>query len=120
MREMVASLLEGDFDVIASVANGQAAVEAASKLLPDILVLDVSMPILDGTNVARRLKAQGCKAKIVFLSVSRDIDQVTACFAEGGDAYVSKVRMATDLVHAIAEVLAGRTFISPEETEDCC
>lgn len=114
MRARVASLLQCDFDVIASVANGQAAVEAANRLMPDILVLDVSMAILDGPDVARRLKVQGCKAKIVFLSVSRDIDQVTACLAAGGDAYVSKMRMGTDLIYAITEALAGRTFVSPE------
>jgi DNA-binding NarL/FixJ family response regulator len=114
MREKVARLLEGDFDVIASVANGHAAVEVANKLSPDILILDVSMPILDGPEVARRLKVQGCKAKIVFLSVATDIDQVVACFAAGGDGYVSKMRMGTDLIYAIKEVLAGRTFVSPD------
>ena len=114
MRARVSSLLQCDFDVIGSVANGQAAVEAANRLMPDILVLDVSMPILDGPDVARRLKIQGCKTKIVFLSVSGDIDQVTSCLAAGGDAYVSKMRMGTDLIYAITEVLAGRTFVSPK------
>lgn len=112
MRAMVIKLLQNDFEVIASVADGQALVEAASKLMPDIFILDVSMPILDGTIAARRLRGQGCKAKIVFLSVSRDVDQVAACFAAGGDAYVLKTRMATDLNHAITEVLAGRKFAS--------
>jgi DNA-binding NarL/FixJ family response regulator len=114
MRAKVAALLKRDFDVIATVANGQAAVEAANGLMLDILILDVSMPILNGPEVARRLKLQGCKAKIVFLSVSRDIDQITACLAAGGDAYVFKTRMGTELIHAIAEVLAGRTYVSPE------
>lgn len=114
MRAMVTTLLQRDFDVVAVVANGEAAVEAANSFLPDVLVLDVSMPILNGTDVARRLKVQGCKAKIVFLSVSRDVDQVTACFAAGGVAYVSKTRMDTDLVYAITEALAGRKFVSPE------
>lgn len=113
MRAMVASMLEQQFDVVASVANGQAALEAATKLLPDILILDVSMPILNGTDVAKRLKVQGCKAKIIFLSVSPDIDQIGACFAAGCVAYVSKIRMDTDLIYAITEVVAGRTFVSP-------
>ena len=118
MRAMVASLLRRDFDVVAIVANGEAAVEAANNLLPDVLVLDVSMPILNGTEVARRLKFQGCKAKIVFLSVSSDVDQVTACFAAGGVAYVSKTRMDIDLVYAITEVLAGREFVSPKASRN--
>jgi DNA-binding NarL/FixJ family response regulator len=113
MRAMVTSLLQRDFDVVAIVANGEAAVEAANNLLPDVLVLDVSMPILNGTDAARRLKLQGCKAKIVFLSVSSDVDQVAACFAAGGVAYVSKTQMDIDLVYAMTEVLAGREFVSP-------
>jgi DNA-binding NarL/FixJ family response regulator len=119
MRAMVTSLLQRDFDVVAIVANGEAAVEAANSLLPDVLVLDVSMPILNGTDVAKRLKLQRCKVKIVFLSVSSDVDQVTACFAVGGVAYVSKTRIDIDLVYAITEVLAGREFISPEAGRNC-
>jgi DNA-binding NarL/FixJ family response regulator len=114
MRARVASLLERDFDVVATVAGGLAAVEAASRFLPDLVILDVSMPTLDGPDVARRVKAQGCNAKIVFISVSMDLNQITACLAAGGDAYVSKMRMGTDLIHAITEVLAGRRFVSPD------
>ena len=114
MRARVASLLERDFDVVASVAGGLAAVEAASRFLPDLVILDVSMPTLDGPDVARRFKAQGCNAKIVFISVSTDQNHITACLAAGGDAYVSKMRMATDLIDAINEVLAGRRFVSPD------
>jgi len=114
MRAKVASLLERDFDVIASVAEGLAAVEATSQLLPDLVILDVSMPALDGPDIARRLKAQGCSAKIVFISVSKDVNQIAACLAAGGNAYVTKMRMGTDLIPAITEVLAGRGFISPE------
>jgi DNA-binding NarL/FixJ family response regulator len=114
MRAKVASLLQRDFDVVASVAEGLAAVEAASQFLLDLVILDVSMPALDGPGVARRLRAQGCKAKIVFISVSRDLNQITACLAAGGDAYVSKMRMGIDLIPAITEVLAGRSFVSPD------
>ena len=114
MRAKVASLLQPDFDVVASVPEGLAALEAASRFLPDLVILDVSMPILDGPDVARRLKAQGCNAKIVFISVARNLDQIMACLEAGGDAYVSKIRLATDLIYAISEVLAGRRFVSPD------
>jgi DNA-binding NarL/FixJ family response regulator len=114
MRAKVASLLQPDFDVVASVPEGLAALEAASRFLPDLVILDVSMPILDGPDVARRLKAQGCNAKIVFISVSRNLDEIMACLEAGGDAYVSKIRLATDLIYAISEVLAGRRFVSPD------
>ena len=114
MRAKVVSLLECDFEVVANVAEGPAAVEEASKLMPDLLILDVSLPILDGPGVAQRLKSQGCNAKIVFISVSKDLNQITACLAAGGDAYVSKTRLATDLIYAITEVLAGKRFVSPD------
>jgi len=115
MRARVDSFLQDDFDVVASVTNGKAAVEAANKLMPDILILDVLMPILNGTDAVSRLKAEGCKAKIVFISASMEVEQVEACFAAGGDACVSKMRIATDLMDAITEALAGRTFVSPED-----
>jgi|SRR6516225_2522400 DNA-binding NarL/FixJ family response regulator len=114
MRARVASLLQRDFDVVASVAGGLAAVEAASRFEPDLVILDVSMPTLDGPEVARRVKAQRCNAKIIFISVSMDQNQISACLAAGGDAYVWKMRMATDLIHAIREVLAGRKFVSTD------
>jgi len=115
MRRMIVSLLLGDFDVVASVAGGPAAIEAATKLSPDLLVLDVAMPIMDGTEVAKTLKTQGSKAKIVFLSVSDSEDQIASCVRAGADAFVTKMRMVTDLKQAIEEVLAGKTFISPAE-----
>jgi len=114
MRAKVADLLRRDFEVIASVAEGLAAVEATSQFLPDLVILDVSMPVLDGRDVARRLKSQGDRPKIVFISVSMDVNQIAACLAAGGDAYVSKMRMGTDLIPAITEVLAGRGFVSPD------
>ena len=112
MRARVVSLLQRDFDVVGSVASGTAAVEAENKLKPDILILDVSLPILDGVQVAKYLKAQGCKAKIVFMTASGDADQMNACLDAGGDAYVWKTMMGSDLSYAIKEVLAGRTFVS--------
>src|SRR5262245_13093806 len=112
MRLMLLRLLENDFDVVASVGTGLAAIEAATKLAPDVLVLDVAMPIMDGPEVAKRLKERGCNAKIVFISVSEDVSQVSACLAAGGDAYVSKIRMARDLVAVVRKVLGGETFPS--------
>src|SRR5262249_30445235 len=109
VREALARLLQPDFDVCGSVANGEAALEAALQLGPDLVILDVAMPILDGPEVAKRLKGQGCRSKIVFLSVSTDPGQVAACLAAGGDAYVWKARMGTELIASIKAVLAGET-----------
>ena len=108
----VASLLEKTFDVVAMEADGQAALGAAIKLEPDLLVLDISMPILSGIEVAQELKRLGNRAKIVFLTVHEDPDILNACHAAGGLGYVIKVRMDSDLIPAMEEALAGRQFSS--------
>jgi len=110
LRTAVADLLEYDFDVLASVDNGRLAVEAAVALMPDIVILDVSMPMVDGLEVAMRLKARSCKSKVIFLGASADPLQVEACLAAGGDGFVLKTRVGTDLVYAINEALADRLF----------
>lgn len=113
MRAMLAEILLRDFDLVADVESGTAAVEMSVEAAPDVVIVDVRMPGVDGIEVARRLKEQGCKAKIVFISVSESANQVAACFAAGGDAYVSKLRMVSDLNQAVKKVLAGDKFISP-------
>jgi DNA-binding NarL/FixJ family response regulator len=108
----VASLLEDSFDVVAMEVDGRAALNAAIKLEPDLLVLDISMPILSGIEVAQELKKLGNRAKIVFLTVHEDADILRACQAAGGLGYVVKVRMDSDLIPAIEGALAGRQFTS--------
>jgi DNA-binding NarL/FixJ family response regulator len=108
----VASLLEESFDVIAMEADGQAALSAAIKLEPELLVLDISMPILSGIEVAQELKRLGNQGKIVFLTVHEDADILRACQAAGGLGYVVKVRMDSDLIPAMEEALVGREFTS--------
>ena len=110
----VARMLEPEFEGVGTVTDGQALLEAAARLAPDVLVLDISMPSLSGLQVARELKKTGRPAKIVFLTVHVESDFVRESFASGGSAYVTKPRLATDLVFAIQEVvLARRSFVSP-------
>ena len=106
-------LLEPEFEVVETVRDGQAAVEAAIRLAPDVLVLDISMPVLDGIAAARSLRAAGSRAKIVFLTVHGDPDYVRAALAAGALGYVVKCRLASDLVPALRDALAGRPFVSP-------
>jgi DNA-binding NarL/FixJ family response regulator len=82
------------------------------KLKPDLVVLDISMPVMSGIEVAEELTRQGSKAKIVFLTVHEDQDILNTCRAAGGLGYVIKVLMDTDLVPAMNEALAGHTFTS--------
>ena len=112
MRDRVVRVLEEEFEMLDAVADGQALLEAASELKPDLCLVDVSMPIVSGFEVASRLKRRGSKAKVVFLSIHEDVDFVRAAYDAGGSAYVIKRRMASDLLKAIRAVLAGRTFTS--------
>jgi len=94
------------------VGDGQALVDAALRLQPDVIVTDISMPILNGIEAADRLKDSGCKARIVFLTIHSDPDFVRRCLATGAYGYVVKPRLTVELIPAILEALAGRIFVS--------
>jgi DNA-binding NarL/FixJ family response regulator len=107
-----AKLLEGSFEVVGMVSDGQAALDAVLALAPDLAVLDISMPGMSGIEVARELKRRSSSAKIVFLTVHEDTDILATCLAAGGLGYVMKVLMETDLIPAMNEALADREFVS--------
>lgn len=112
VHELVRSLLESKFEVIASVHDGHALIEAAAKLRLDVIVTDISMPVLSGIDAANELKVSGSTARIVFLTVHDDQDFINACLATGALGYVTKPRIALDLVDAIQEAFNGRLFVS--------
>lgn len=113
MLKRVVHLLQSEFEVIGAVNDGQALLEAASKLRPDVVVLDISMPVMNGLEAVDRLKEAGSKAKVVFLTVYEDPDFVHESLAKGALCYVVKPRLTSDLVPAIKEALANRSFVSP-------
>ena len=113
MRERVVHLLEDEFEILDVFEDGQAIVKAALSLKPDLCLLDISMPILNGIEVANELKQDGSTAKIIFLTIHEDPDFVQAAMNTGASGYVVKSRIASDLLIAIREVLAGHTFVSP-------
>jgi DNA-binding NarL/FixJ family response regulator len=112
VRDIVVHLLEKDFEVVGAVEDGRAFLEAALKLKPDLCVVDISIPIVSGIEALTHLKTKGLSTKVVILTIHEDSDFVRAAFSYGASAYVVKSRMGTDLVVAIREVLAGRTFVS--------
>lgn len=116
MLNRVIALLKPQFEVVGSVSDGGALVREAQRLQPDVIVLDITMPILTGIEAARQLHEVGSKAKLVFLTVHQDPAFVRECFAEGALGYVTKSRMMTDLIPAINEALSSRLFVSPSVT----
>lgn len=105
-------LLGEHHEIVGTVANGLELLEAAERLDPDLIVLDISMPRLDGFEAVRRLKRAGCRSKLVFLTVWEDPHFIRIAMEVGADAYVVKSQLASDLTRAISEVLAGGKFKS--------
>ena len=112
----VEELLRTDFRIVAAVTDGGSALEAAKELNPDLVVLDITMPGLDGLHAAQELRRLGSTAKILFLTVHEDEGYIAAARTYG-DGYVLKSRMRSDLRHAIDEALAGRFFVSRRVSE---
>jgi len=113
VRDRVRRLLESQFQVVETVSDGQALLAAADRLKPDIILADISMPVLNGFEAARRLKAAAPSTRIIFLTVHEEPAVVTAALMIGVNGYVIKRAAAQDLVVAIREVLEGRCFVSP-------
>jgi DNA-binding NarL/FixJ family response regulator len=111
--ERAAQALCHDHLIVGTVSNGPDALEAAGRLRPDVIVLDISMPGMTGLEVATRLRDAGNTAAIVFLTVHEDQEFVDAAQATGAAGYVVKSRLASDLSKAVAEALLGRQFVSP-------
>ena len=108
----VARLLQPEFHVVGTASNGRDLLEAAQRIRPDLIVCDITMPLLDGFEAARRLRNSGATAKIVFLTVHDDSDYLREGLSVGATGYVIKDNLLTDLSHALHEALAGRQFVS--------
>ncbi len=113
VREMVYSLLQKEFDVVGEAADGREMLREARRLAPDVVVLDITMPVLDGIAAAIELRTTGSDTRIVFLTVQDRPEFVRAGLATGALGYVIKSRMTVDLIPAIREALADHQFISP-------
>jgi DNA-binding NarL/FixJ family response regulator len=113
VRLAIANLLEDEFDIIGMAENGQRAVELVPVLCPDVLVLDVCMPVLNGIEAAAQLRKSRSAPKVVFLTVNADPDFVNAALSTGAFGYVLKCSAGVDLVPAIHQAVEGKRFVSP-------
>jgi DNA-binding NarL/FixJ family response regulator len=113
VTERVSALLQPNFEVVGTVTNGKELLFESARLLPDLIVLDISIPELSGIEAAHELRSLGSTAKIVFLTVQTRVEFVRACLTEGASGYVTKSRLATDLIPAIQDALSGHRFVSP-------
>lgn len=111
-------MLEPEFDLVGAVEDGQALLVAAKKLKPEIILLDISMPLLNGIDAAHQLRKIVPSAKLIFVTMHADPDFVTEAFRAGASGYVLKRAAATELLAAIHEVLKGNHYVSPQVTRN--
>jgi DNA-binding NarL/FixJ family response regulator len=111
-------LLEPEFEVVGKAVDGRAMLQMATALKPDIIISDISMPLLNGIEAMRQLRERGSRAKIVFLSMHADVELASEALRAGASGYVLKHSAADTLGRAIREALAGRVYVSPRISVD--
>jgi DNA-binding NarL/FixJ family response regulator len=112
LRELT-SLLEAEFDVVATAADGKSALELIRRYKPDVVVLDLGMPVLSGLEVTRELAKSSFGPPVVICSVETDPEVVEAAQQAGAIAYVFKIRVQKDLMLALKSAIQGKSFVSP-------
>jgi DNA-binding NarL/FixJ family response regulator len=110
-------LLAGDCDIVGQVSDGRALVAAADRLKPDIVVLDISMPLLNGLEAARQIKHNLRSVKLVFVTMNEDTDLAAEAFRAGASAYILKQSATSELLTAVRQVMEGHSYVTPLITE---
>ena len=110
-------LLAAEFDIVGQASDGRAAVEAARRLKPDVVVLDMSMPLLNGLDAGRQMKHDAPDVKLIFLTMNEDTDLAAEAFRCGASGYLLKRSAASELITAIRQVMLGRSYVTPLITD---
>jgi len=117
LLEAFQKLLADDCEIVGAVSNGRALVSAAATLRPDVVVVDVTMPLLNGIDAARQIRQADSDVRIIFLTMNEDPDLAAEAFRAGASGYLLKRSAASELVTAINEVMKRRSYITPLVTE---
>jgi DNA-binding NarL/FixJ family response regulator len=118
VAEACKGLLEPEFDVIGVVSDGRALLQAAAELRPDVVILDISMPQLNGLDAGEQIKQKSRGTKLIFLTMMLGPDVAAEAFRRGASGYVLKHCNAEELVVAVRRVLRGESYLSPAITKD--
>jgi len=110
--EDISKMIARDYEILAVAGSGKRAITAALRCKPDVVILDVSLPELNGIAAAREMRKNGLKSKILFLTVHEEPEFKEAAFHSGANGYVYKSQMNADVLVALKQVLAGGTFVS--------
>ena len=111
--EGLRGLLEPEYDLVGTAENGRELLKLAKKLTPDVIVVDISMPLLNGIDAVAQLQETGCSAKVIFLTMHNEPAYAARAFDAGASGFVLKHSAPSELVNAIEKALEGGTFISP-------
>ncbi len=114
VAEAFRNLLEPQYEIVGTVADGRSLLEAAPKLKPDVIVLDVGMPLLNGLAAGQQLKQILPKSKIIYVTMNDDPDLASEALRTGGSAYLLKSSAASELLRSIREVLRGGVYVTPQ------
>jgi DNA-binding NarL/FixJ family response regulator len=112
--EAFRKLLEPHYEVVATVSDGRALLDAAGALKPDVILLDIGMPLLNGLEAARQLKTKLPAVKLIFLTMHEDPDLAVEAMRAGASGFLLKTSASSELLHAIQEALKGKTYITPQ------
>jgi len=107
-------LLEPNYEVVGIVGDGHALLQAAAELDPDVIFLDVGMPLLNGLDAARELKKRTPKVKLIFLTMNSDLEIAAEAFRVGASAYLLKSSAPSELLQAIHDVINGISYVTPQ------
>lgn len=117
LLDAFATLLRDECDVVGTVSDGRALVAMAADVNPDVIVLDISMPLLNGLEAARQIKQRSSAVKLVFLTMNEESALAAEAFRVGASAYLLKRSGGSELITAIREVMQGRSYVTPLMTE---
>ncbi len=117
LLEAFEKLLEPEYAVVGTVSDGRALLDMAAELKPDVIVLDIAMPLLNGLDAARQLKKTMPAIKLVFLTMSENPDLAHEAFRIGASGYLLKTSAFSELSQAIREALCGRSYVTPQITQ---
>jgi len=118
VAEACSKLLESDYEVVATVSDGRAMVRAVAELRPQLVIVDVAMPLLNGLDAGQQAKELLPGVKLIFLTMNRDADVAAEAFRRGASGYLLKTCAASELVVAVRQVLRGNSYLSPKIARD--